>query len=61
MRSAARDLNVVQYYCLDVISAIAGVIGLVLCILFVMIRKILVLSLHLFWKQDKEVEKQKQQ
>ena len=60
MRSAARDLNVIQYYCLDIISAIAGVIALVLYILFVIIRKILVLSFHLFWKPDKEVEKQKQ-
>ena len=40
LRSAARDLNIFQYYCLDVISLIIVMLVTILYILFAILRKI---------------------
>ena len=39
MRSAARDLNIIQFYCLEVISVIIGAIVLLVYIFYTIIRK----------------------
>ena len=59
MRSTARDLNLIQYYCLDVISVMAGVVALVLYILFAITRK--VLAVLCGWRKGEEGQIKKKQ
>ena len=40
MRSAARQLNFFQYYCLDVFAIISALLGILFAILFYSIRRV---------------------
>ena len=40
MRSAARNLNFIQYYCLDVLAVIGGVLALLLWVVKVILYKL---------------------
>ena len=39
LRSAARELNIVQYYCLDVVLVLASLVTVMFCIVFAILRK----------------------